>query len=278
MARKFFSWLDENGHPTLDGLSADMVQAFMVHCSGHMTSASIHNAQLYMRKLCAYLYETERIDNPYTALLSFKVSRESKLYPATTHAELAAIFNEIDRSSIKGKRDYAIILLGAVLGMRAVDVIKLKLTDINWQRGDITIVQAKTGNTLALPLTEDVGTALRDYIFHGRRPSESDIIFQRYHVPFSPIKDAVSVGIMFDEYRIKAGLLREAFDGKCFHSLRRALGTNMITEGVTAEDAAQTMGDAQINSIKKYVKLNSHHLAECALDFKGIEIGGGRNE
>jgi site-specific recombinase XerD len=83
---------------------------------------------------------------------------------------------------------------------------------------------------------------------------------------------------MLDEYRKKAGLSREAFDGKSFHSLRRALGTNMITAGVTAEDAAQTMGDAKIDSIKKYVKLDSLHLAECALDFKGIEIGGGRNE
>jgi integrase len=278
IVRKFFSWLGKNGHPTLGNLTANEIQGFMIHCSEHMASASMHNAQLYLRKLCAYLSEAGFIDRPYTALLSMKVSRESKLYPPTTHTELAAIFNEIDRSSIKGKRDYAIILLGAILGLRAVDIIKLKLTDINWQRGDITIVQSKTGTTVALPLTEDVGTALRDYIFHGRRPANSDIIFQRYNAPFTPITNAVSVGNMFDEYRKKAGLPRVAFDGKCFHSLRRALGTSMITAGVSAEDAAQTMGDAKIESIKKYVKLSSPHLAECPLDFKGMEIGGGRSE
>jgi integrase len=278
IARKFFSWLDKNGHPTLGNLTATEIQAFMIHCSEHMTSTSMHNAQLYMRKLCAYLSEADLIDRPYTALLSMKVSRESKLYPPTTHTELAAIFNEIDRSSIKGKRDYAIILLGAILGLRAVDIIKLKLTDINWQRGDITVVQSKTGATVALPLTEDVGTALRDYIFHGRRPTDSSIVFQRYYVPFTPIANAVSVGNMFDEYRKKVGLPRVAFDGKCFHSLRRALGTSMITAGVSAEDAAQTMGDAKIESIKKYVKLSLPHLAECSLDFKSIEIGGERSE
>jgi integrase len=278
ITRKFFAWAGISGHPTLDNLTSAEIQAFMVHCSEHMASASVHNVQLYLRKLFDYLYQRGRIDNPFTALLSIKVSRESKLYPATTHAELAAIFNEIDRSSMKGKRDYAIILLGAILGLRAVDVIKLKLTDINWQRGDITIVQAKTGKTVALPLTEDVGSALREYILHGRRPSNSDIVFQRYLAPFGPFADASSIGDMFDEYRKKAGLSREAFDGKCFHSLRRALGTNMITAGVTAEDTAQTMGDAKIESIKKYVKLDSPHLAECALDFNGIEIGGGRSE
>jgi integrase len=278
IARKFFSWLGSNGHPTLGSLTSDEIQAFMIHCSKQMTSTSMHNAQLYLRKLCAYLYETDLIERPYTALLSMKVSRESKLYPATTHAELAAVFNEIDRSSIKGKRDYAIILLGAILGLRAADIVKLKLIDINWQRGDITVVQAKTGSTVALPLTEDVGMALRDYILHGRRPANSDIIFQRYNAPFTPIANAVSIGNMFDEYRKRAGLPRKAFDGKCFHSLRRALGTNMITAGVSAEDAAQTMGDAKIDSIKKYVKLSAPHLSECPLDFNGVAIGGGRDE
>jgi integrase len=170
IARKFFAWLVKNGHPTLEHLASTEIQAFMVHCSEHMVSASVHNAQLYLRKLCDYLYERGLVSNPYTALLSMKVSRESKLYPATTHGELAAIFNETDRSSVKGKRDYAIILLGAILGLRALDITKLKLTDINWRRGDITIVQSKIGNTLALSLTADVSTALRDYILHGRHP------------------------------------------------------------------------------------------------------------
>jgi integrase len=273
IARKFFSWLIANGHPTLENLTVAEIQAFMVHCSGHMASASIHNVQLYLRKLCCYLCECGIINNPYTALLSMKVSRESKLYPATTHGELAAIIGTIDMSSPKGKRDYAIILLGTILGFRAIDIIKLKLTNVNWRHGDITIVQSKTGNTVTLPLTADVGAALRDYILHGRRPADDDIVFQRHHAPFGPFRNAESIADMFDDYRKRAGLKREAFDGTSFHSLRRALGTNMVTAGVSVEDVAQTMGDEKIDSIKKYVKLDSPHLAECALDFKGIEIG-----
>lgn len=276
IARKFFAWLIENEHPTLETITAAEIQAFVVHCSEHMVSASVHNAQLYLRKLCSYLYELGLIENPYTALLSMKISRESKLYPATTHGELADILFQVDRSSKKGKRDYAIIMLGAILGLRAADIIRLRLNDINWQRGDIAVVQVKTGNTVVLPLTEDVGSAVRDYILYGRYDTGSHIIFQRYNAPFTPLKDAVSVGELFDVYRIKAGLPREPFDGKRFHSLRRALGTNMATAGVSITDLAQVMGDEKFDSVKKYIKLDSPHLAECALDFKGIEIGGVR--
>jgi integrase len=273
VARKFFAWLVTNGYPTLDSLTSSEIQAFMVHCSEHLASASVHNIKLYLRSLCDYLHERSLIDNPFTSLLSMKVSRDSKLYPATTHAELAAILGEIDVSSVKGKRDYAIILLGAILGLRAIDIIKLKLTDIDWRHGAIAIVQSKTGRTTVLPLTEDVGSALREYILRGRRPSDSPIIFQRMLAPFGPFADAKSIGDMFGEYRKKAGLPRESFDGKSFHSLRRALGTNMVTAGVPAETVAQTMGDEKVDSIKKYVKLDSPHLAECALDFSSIEIG-----
>jgi len=94
----------------------------VVYCSGFMASTSVYNVLLYMRKLCAYLYERGLLSNAYTALLKIKVSRESKMYPAAQQDEVAAVLAQIDRSAVKGKRDYAIILLGTVAGLRAVDV------------------------------------------------------------------------------------------------------------------------------------------------------------
>jgi integrase len=243
-----------------------------------MASSSVHNVQLYLRKLCGYLCEHGLLDNPYTALLSMKVSRESKLYPPADCDELAVIMAHIDRSSKKGKRDYAMIMIGIALGLRAIDIIRLKLSDIDWKHGEITIVQAKTDKTVVLSLTADVGSSLRDYIFYGRHNTGSDIIFQRSNAPFTPLKDAVSVGEALDLYRSKAGLPREPFDGKCFHSLRRALGTNMVTAGIPFNDVVQVMGDRKPDSIKKYIKLDSQHLGECALGLTGIEIGGGCND
>ncbi|MDR2043653.1 MAG: tyrosine-type recombinase/integrase [Clostridium sp.] len=277
-ARSLFAWLVKENHDTLGDVAAPEIQAYMVPCSQSMTSSSIRNVQLYLRKLCAYLHERGLLGNPYASLLSVKSSHEAKLYPATPQEEIAAVLRQIDRSTVSGKRNYAMILLGAVTGLRAVDVKNLKLSDIDWANGEIAVVQSKTGKTNVLPLAEDVGEAARDHILHARPNTTSGNVFIRLAPPYVEMKDAVSIGCLYGTYRKKAGLTRKAFGGMGFHSLRRALGRNMITAGVPIEDAAQTMGDEKIDSMKKYIALDSEHLAECSLGFSGTELSGGAEE
>lgn len=62
------------------------------------------------------------------------------------------------------------------------------------------------------------------------------------------------------------------FDGKGFHSLRRAVGRNMVTSGVPVNTVNQVLGHTAMNSAKKYISLDSKNLKECALDFTGIEV------
>ena len=275
VARSFFAWLVQEGHENLERVTAADIQRYMVYCSGLMTSMSVYNVQLYLRKMCVYLAEHGLLENDYRALLSMRVSRESRMYPAADQRDISAVLGMIDRSTLIGKRDYAIILLGTVIGMRAVDVKKLKLSNIDWQNGEIRLVQSKTGNTAVLPLTEDVGEALKDYILHARPNTLDDSVFIRRFPPYVALYDAWSIGDIWDRYRRRAGLPREAFDGKGFHSLRRSLGKNMVTAGISVYDTAQTMGDADMKSVKKYIALDSEHLAECALDFAGITPKGG---
>jgi site-specific recombinase XerD len=80
----------------------------------------------------------------------------------------------------------------------------------------------------------------------------------------------MSVGYIYNFIRKKAGLPRDAYDGKGFHSLRRSLGKNLVTSGVPITMVAQILGDSDIDSTKKYISLDSEHLKECALDFTGI--------
>jgi integrase len=275
VARSFFSWLTKEGYPTLDDVDAAVIQRYVVHCSGQMTSVSMYNVLLYLRKLCAYLAGCGLLDNDYHALLSMRVSRESKMYPAAPQKEILLVLERIDRSTTMGKRDYAVILLGAITGLRAVDVRNMRLSDIDWAHGEIRIVQSKTGNTNMLPLTEDVGEAVKDYILHARPDTPDDRVFIRMIPPFVALYDSWSIGDIWDRYRRRAGLPRDAFDGKGFHSLRRALGKNMVTAGIEVTTAAQVLGDELVDSAKKYIALDSEHLAECALDFAGIAWKGG---
>jgi len=224
-----------------------------------------------MRKLYRYLVEKEYSSEDYAGLLSFPVSRESRLSPATPPEEIAGTLDVIDKRTPQGKRDYAMVLLGTVCGLRAIDIAKIKLTDIDWKKGEIKIVQAKTLKSLALPLTKDVGEAVSDYILNVLPKTEYENIFLRFRAPFRPFADGVAVGDIYDYYRKRAGLPRDAYDGKGFHSLRRSLGKNLIVSGAPVTMAAQILGDDDIDSTKKYIALDSEHLKECALDFVGIK-------
>ena len=129
-------------------------------------------------------------------------------------------------------------------GLRACDAVALKLTDIDWLRGEIRIVQSKTSNPVILPLTQDVGEALKDYILNARPSTTDKEIFLRINAPHKRLAAAVTVGEIYRNCCIAAGLPASTR----FHNLRRALGTSMVTNGVSVYDVAQVFGDRNINS------------------------------
>jgi integrase len=271
VTRKFFAWLMSNEHNDLTKVGADEIQRFIIDCSNSMKINGVHNVKLYLKKLCMFLYKRELLQNSYEELLKFRVSRESRLLPTTTPKEIDAVLNIIDCNTPKGKRDYAMIMLAVVTGLRAVDIMRLKLADIDWYKGEINIVQSKTGQALQLPLTADIGEALKDYILHGRQKTSSQEIFLRHKAPYQGFADEVAIGDIYDEYRKAAGYTRIAFDGKGFHSLRRTAGTNLVTSDISLAAAAQILGKVTTQSMKKYVSLDTVHLKECALGFADID-------
>lgn len=271
IARKYFAWLIGEGWHTLKGVGAAEVQKFLVHCSNHLRKGSIRNTMLYLKKLYAYLTKIGLSKNDYSELLSFKVVRGTRLYPAASPGDLARILEQIDRRIPVGKRDYAIILLGAVTGLRAIDIARMELSDIDWKRGEIKIVQEKTGVSLALPLTKDVGAAIEEYILRARPETNDTKVFIRNRKPYRGFKDSVSIGDMYDVYRKRAGLPREPFDGNGFHSLRRGVGKNLTIAQVPVTDVAQVLGIRKLNVAKRYISLDSIHLKECAISFAGIK-------
>ena len=272
VAKKYFAWLIMDGHKNLSTVGVSEVQRFLYYCFGHLKSGSIHNVKLYMKKLYHYLAGAGHATSDYAELLSFQISRGSSVLPDVPAEELAQTLAVIDRRTPLGKRNYAIILLGAVIGLRACDIIRLQLSDIDWIKGEIKIVQAKTWESLALPLTKDVGEALKEYILTARPKTECEHIFIRRNPPHRGLTNAVAVGDIYDAYRKKAGLPRDAFDGKGFHSLRRSVGKNLVTSGTPVTTVAQILGHGDIESTKQYISLDSRHLRECALDFSGIEV------
>lgn len=271
VARRYFHWL--RGQGVMDIRQADqaVIQKYLHICMVEMKPTSVYNVQLYLRKLYRFLYEEGYTGDSYEAFFAFKICRESRLFPAAEDGMVDAILNVIDTQTAIGKRDYAIILLGYVLGMRSVDIARLRLSEILWAKGEICFTQRKTAKSVVLPLTTDVGEALRDYILNGRPETDLDEVFLRALPPYLPFKDPYCINTQFNVYCKRAGIPRKAWDGLSFHSLRRSAGKRMVTGGTPVTTVAQVMGHSSIDSTKKYIALDSRHLAECALDFSGIE-------
>jgi site-specific recombinase XerD len=271
VAHKYFAWLSKQGKENLKEAGSVEIQKFMLECSSELSMNSMRNVRLYLSKLYTFLYKTGLSESSYQALLSFKINHESKVYPLLPRADIAKMLDTIDRTTTKGKRDYAIMMLGTVLGIRACDVVALKLTDIDWSRGELKFVQVKTGKTAVLPLTQDVGEALEDYILNARPKTDSKKVFMKTLSPYNTIASAVTIGEIFRDCCKAAGLPVS----KRFHSLRRSLASSMVMNGVTIYDIADGLADTDIDAIKPYLAFDRQHMKMCALSLDGIASPGG---
>lgn len=268
--RRYLNYLRSIGIYDVTKIKTSDLAGFILSCAKEVTRGSLRNILSYTKLFHEFLRDTGRLNIPFEGLFSVSVAREAKIQQPLTTEELNRILEQIDLTTVKGKRNFAIILLGAELGMRASDIINLKMTDIDWLKKELYIQQQKTGYPVKLPLTEKTAAALRDYILHGRGQTECDYLFLKLRPPYKGIGDAVAVGCMFRSYQKAAGIKYSAFDGKGFHSLRRRLGKELVIDGVPLATISQVLGHRDMKAAKQYISLDSAHLQECALDFSLI--------
>ena len=270
--RRYLSFFQEKGIPSLGRASINDTREFVFSAASSMSAGSLHNLLCYVRQFHIFLKDSSEKAPDCIALFSYHVPRKMPVRGYVSEEELTAIIGQIDTSTSIGKRDKGIMLLGATTGLRAVDIVKLKLTDIDWTRGEIHVSQSKTGGMLYLPLLPEAGEAIKEYILNGRPDSDAPEVFLREKAPFISMASGVGIGYMFDCYCQKAGLDRKPFDGKGFHGLRRRLARNMLVSGTPVTTIAQVLGHRNLGTARQYLSLDSQNLKACALDFSSVPL------
>lgn len=270
--RRYLSFFQEKGIPSLDRASINDSREFVIGAAASMAAGSLHNLLCYVRQFHIFLKDSGEKAPDCISLFSYHVPRKMPVRGYVSDEELTAIIGQVDTSTSMGKRDKGIIMLGATTGLRAVDIARLKLTDIDWIRGEIHVMQSKTGGMLYLPLLPEAGESIKDYILNGRPDSDAPEIFLREKAPFVPMASGVGIGYMFDCYCKKAGIDRKPFDGKGFHGLRRRLARNMLVSGTPVTTIAQVLGHQNLDTAKQYLSLDSQNLKTCALDFSCVPL------
>jgi integrase len=107
------------------------------------------------------------------AVPTVKARKQNRIPSVWTKENVEKLIQAIDRGNPAGKRDYAIILLAAHLGIRTLDIKRLKLTDLNWADNRIELRVSKTGALVHLPLLPDIGWAIIEYLKNGRPKVDS---------------------------------------------------------------------------------------------------------
>lgn len=260
----YLRWLQDREIKSLMDVNEVVLRKYIMECADRMTPGSLDAIRRCLKHLHRFLYEKGYTKCDLSPVLAFSTPPMRRIQRPVPIDEIASVLSVINRNTPTGKRDFAMILLATVTGLRCVDICKLTFPDIDWINGEIRIKQSKTGNYLALPLTTDVGEAIRDYILNGRPVSSLNEVFLTAKSPHVATKSH-SLHKQFNYYRDLIGL------PNCpVHSLRRAVGTNMVIAGIPVTTVAQVLGHTHITATKQYISLDSVHLKQCALDFSKL--------
>jgi integrase/recombinase XerD len=169
-------------------------------------------------------------------------------------------------SSARDLRDRAIILCMARLGLRVSEVCRLRLDDLDWRQGIITIPTRKTGHGARLPITPQVGEALAEYLRHGRPVTEAREVFVLVcHRPGAPISESI-VGRAVQRALERAGIEAPTRGGNL---LRHSLATELQAKGVRLVDIADLLGHGNLATTRIYAAVDVDALREVALPWPG---------
>lgn len=192
--------------------------------------------------------------------------RQSRIPSVWDPGDVARILNAVDRGNPCGKRDYAILLLVARLGLRSIDVKRLEFSDFDWQGNRLSVAQAKTGHKVWLPLLKDVGWAVIDYARNARPASDCPQVFLRHTAPAGPFSDQEHLHQMVVKYARAAHIPVSEKRRRGMHSLRHTLATRLMEGGTPVEQIADILGHQSVTSTGVYLKSSLGLLSRCALD------------
>jgi integrase/recombinase XerD len=175
--------------------------------------------------------------------------------------QVRQLLASIDRGTAVGRRDYAIVLLLARLGLRSSEVALLELQDIDWNVGQVS-VRGKRDQRTVLPLPMDVGAAIAAYLRYGRPRSSSRRVFLRSKAPIRGFLSQCGVGSIIRHALKRAGIQAPTTGA---HQFRHALATQMLRRGASLSEIGEVLGHRNLQTTTIYAKVDLNALRALAL-------------
>lgn len=252
----------EKNPACLDALTAVDIESFVIKLGKRLSRASLQHSVAHLRAFLRFLGTRDeappgldlQIDTP-------RVYRGERLPRTLSWNTVNNLLHSIDRSTIKGRRDYAMLLLIATYGLRSCEVVTLTLDDIQWRAGLIRIPQHKSANHLLLPLTDEIGAGLVDYLQQGRPALPYREVFLRCRTPDGLLKPT-AVTEVFQAWSRKSGL---AIPFQGAHCIRHSYAVHLLRQGTPLKTIGDILGHRSAESTCVYLRLAIEDLRGVAL-------------
>lgn len=264
--RKFLVFLADEGVESSQEISAAHLSKFILNYQGYKPRY-ISTITVVIRNYLSFLYTKNFLLNDISYCLPHvRVMRNAFIPYSWKSEDVRRLLEVIDRTDQMGKRDYAMLLLVVRLGLRVSDIRGMKLSSLNWERKMISLVMQKTKQPLELPILEDVGWAIIDYLKNGRPETTCDRVFVRHRAPYDSFGENEAFQHSLRRYMLKAGL-QVPLDVHCgLHSLRSTLARNMLESQTPLPVISGVLGHRSINTTSIYLKIDLEGLRKCTID------------
>ncbi len=243
-------------------LSGKMVRGYVEHSARHLQPASIRGLAVSLRSFLRFLHLTCRADGRRLALAIPQLAPWPLRPPPQTLSDnqLQAFHQSFDRKTATGRRDFAMCLLLARLGLRTQEVAPCAWSDVDWRRGTLCLRQTKQRRDRLVPLPAAVRRAISTYLRSGRPPTDSRSLFVRHHIPYGSSLAAHHV-----RGAIRRALARGAIPSGKVHLLRHTLATRLHSHGVGLKAIADLLGHQSLDTTARYARVDIDQLRQAAL-------------
>jgi site-specific recombinase XerD len=259
---QFAAYLKRIGIDDLTKLSPTVLSGFIAEYGPRVVWSTLRNACGTLRVLLRYLHREGVLTKDLSSLVEFPQSyRHANIPRSIPWEQVEQVLASVDRRSVCGKRDCAMLLLLATYGLRACEVATLTLDDIDWHNERLKIRDRKAGNTTTYPLSAVVGAAIVDYLKNARPATTYREVFMRTAAPLAPIGHAAVVARAGHFIR-KAGI---SVSRPGSHVLRHSCVQRLLNAHFSLKHIGDYVGHRNASSTQIYGKIAVEQLREVAI-------------
>jgi site-specific recombinase XerD len=264
----FLEWKYDSGPMEVSNLKLSNLFEFVLarskQCQGH----TIKNVTSALRSFLGFLHLQGQVDSELAkAVPTVAHWRLAELPKSLTEAQLDQLLRSFDHEMTTGRRDYAITLCLAQLGLRAGEVANLSLDDIDWRESTITIRTGKARRSTVLPLPMRLGRAIVCYLREGRPPTSIRQVFVSHRRPVVDALSSSAVRMVVRRAFERAGL---EVPSRGTHVLRRTAATRLVQSGATLKEVADVLRHRSFDTTVLYTKVDLPSLASVALPWPEV--------